>query len=251
VLDSATLSAHLERDFGTSPSARSSTSRQTGTCLSRCASGTCLLSKNIIHSAKVASFSAHADAFGIRTEAVTIDMPRVQRRKREMVEDLVRVHVARYEASGVDLILGEARFVAPKTVTVALRDGGTSTLVGDRVILVLELFRHENIDVLLNAPVRHVEGCSGEHVRLCVDMPGHAHVIEATDVLVAAGRTANTNDIGVELAGIELDARGYIVVNDRLETTARGVWAVGDCAGSPQFTHVAFDDFRVVNDTLN
>ena len=53
------------------------------------------------------------------------------------------------------------------------------------------------------------------------------------------------------MAGVELDARGYIKVNERLETTAPGVWAMGDCAGSPQFTHVAFDDFRIVRDNLN
>jgi pyruvate/2-oxoglutarate dehydrogenase complex dihydrolipoamide dehydrogenase (E3) component len=67
---------------------------------------------------------------------------------------------------------------------------------------------------------------------------------------VAAGRTPNTRGIGLEAAGVELDARGYIKVNERLETTATGVWAMGDCAGSPQFTHVAFDDFRVVRDNL-
>ena len=70
-------------------------------------------------------------------------------------------------------------------------------------------------------------------------------------MLIAAGRTPNTDSLGLEPAGIELDGRGYVVVNDRLETTAPGVWAVGDCAGSPQFTHVAFDDFRVVRDVLN
>ena len=53
------------------------------------------------------------------------------------------------------------------------------------------------------------------------------------------------------LAGVDLDSRGYIKVNERLETTAPGVWAMGDCAGSPQFTHVAFDDFRIVRDNLN
>ena len=70
-------------------------------------------------------------------------------------------------------------------------------------------------------------------------------------MLVAVGRTPNTQEIGLERAGIEVDSRGYIKVNERLETTAPGVWAMGDCAGSPQFTHVAFDDFRVVRDNLN
>jgi pyruvate/2-oxoglutarate dehydrogenase complex dihydrolipoamide dehydrogenase (E3) component len=115
----------------------------------------------------------------------------------------------------------------------------------------LELFRDENIDVLLNATVRRVEGRSGERVRVHVETPNGAQVVDGTDVLVAAGRTPNTNNIGLELAGIDLDARGYVVVSDRLETSAPGVWAVGDCAGSPQFTHVAFDDFRVVHDTLS
>jgi pyruvate/2-oxoglutarate dehydrogenase complex dihydrolipoamide dehydrogenase (E3) component len=57
--------------------------------------------------------------------------------------------------------------------------------------------------------------------------------------------------MGLDLAGVELDGRGYIRVNERLETTAPGTWAMGDCAGSPQFTHVAYDDFRVVRDNLN
>jgi pyruvate/2-oxoglutarate dehydrogenase complex dihydrolipoamide dehydrogenase (E3) component len=68
---------------------------------------------------------------------------------------------------------------------------------------------------------------------------------------VATGRTPNTQSIGVETLGVELDSRGYIKVNDRLETTAQNVWALGDCAGSPQFTHAAYDDFRIVRDNLN
>lgn len=57
--------------------------------------------------------------------------------------------------------------------------------------------------------------------------------------------------MGLDLAGVELDARGYINVNERLETTAPDTWALGDCAGSPQFTHIAYDDFRVVRDNLD
>lgn len=121
----------------------------------------------------------------------------------------------------------------------------------DVAAALFELFRDESIHVLLSALVSHVEGRSGEHVRLHVETPQGVRVIDGTDLLIAAGRTPNTKGIGLELAGIELDARGYIVVSDRLETTTPGVWAVGDCAGSPQFTHVAFDDFRVVRDTLH
>ena len=75
-------------------------------------------------------------------------------------------------------------------------------------------------------------------------------IFEGTDLLVAAGRTPNTDGIGLDLAGVELSERGYIRVNERLETTAADVWAIGECAGSPQFTHIAFDDFRIVRDNL-
>jgi pyruvate/2-oxoglutarate dehydrogenase complex dihydrolipoamide dehydrogenase (E3) component len=71
-----------------------------------------------------------------------------------------------------------------------------------------------------------------------------------SDILVAAGRTPNTAGIGLEVAGVQLDGRGYIRVNERLETSAAGVWAIGECAGSPQFTHVAGDDFRIIRDNL-
>jgi pyruvate/2-oxoglutarate dehydrogenase complex dihydrolipoamide dehydrogenase (E3) component len=74
--------------------------------------------------------------------------------------------------------------------------------------------------------------------------------IEGSDILVAAGRVPNTVGIGLEQTGVEIDGRGYIRVNERLETTAAGIWALGECAGSPQFTHVSEDDFRIVRDNL-
>jgi pyruvate/2-oxoglutarate dehydrogenase complex dihydrolipoamide dehydrogenase (E3) component len=294
-----------------------------------CPNIACLPSKNIIHSAKVASLVARSAAFGVRTDAVRTDMAMVQGRKRAMVEDLIKVHLGRYDASGVDLIMGEARFVAPKTVTVMLSDGGSRTIAGGRVILSVgsratipsvpgladaqpmthvealdlervpdhlvvvgggyiglelaqatrrlgarvtiieagpqlagredadiskalgELMDAEGINLLLGATIRRVDGRSGDDVRLHIERDGGVTAIECSDVLIAAGRTPNTNDIGLELAGVDVDARGYVVVTDRLETTARDVWAVGDCAGSPQFTHVAYDDFRVVRDFLS
>ena len=100
------------------------------------------------------------------------------------------------------------------------------------------------------AETQVVEGRSGDAVRLRVKTPAGERTIEGSDILVAAGRTPNTREIGLEQAGIELDARGFVKVDDRLQATAAGVWAMGECAGSPQFTHVAFDDFRVVRDNL-
>jgi pyruvate/2-oxoglutarate dehydrogenase complex dihydrolipoamide dehydrogenase (E3) component len=256
-------------------------------------------------------------------------MKGVLARKRKMVEGEVQFHLDRFKATGAELIRGEARFVAPKTVEVQLNDGTRRTITGEWVFLdlgsraampeipglaaakpmthvealdldrlpehvivlgggyvglelaqalrrfgsavtviergrqiagkedpdvaqaLLENFTSEGIEVLLETQVREVEGISGKQIRVRAENHHGDQTIEGSDLLVAAGRTPNTRGIGLEAAGIELDARGYIKVNERLETTAAGVWAMGDCAGSPQFTHVAFDDFRVVRDNLN
>jgi pyruvate/2-oxoglutarate dehydrogenase complex dihydrolipoamide dehydrogenase (E3) component len=108
----------------------------------------------------------------------------------------------------------------------------------------------EGIQVLVAAETLRVQGRSGEQVSLRVRTPSGEQTIEGSDILVAAGRTPNTAGIGLEVAGVELDGRGYIRVNERLETSAPDVWAIGECAGSPQFTHVSFDDFRIIRDNL-
>jgi pyruvate/2-oxoglutarate dehydrogenase complex dihydrolipoamide dehydrogenase (E3) component len=108
----------------------------------------------------------------------------------------------------------------------------------------------EGVEVLLGADVLRVEGRSGEGVRLRVRAAGGERAVAGSDILVATGRTPNTAGVGLEVAGVELDARGYVKVNERLETTAAQVWAIGECAGSPQFTHVSEDDFRVIRDNL-
>ena len=108
----------------------------------------------------------------------------------------------------------------------------------------------EGIEILLAAETLNVNGRSGEAVGLTVRTTIGEQRIEGTDLLVAAGRVANTAGMGLEQAGVELDAHGYIRVNERLETTAPDVWAMGECAGSPQFTHVSHDDFRIIRDNL-
>ncbi len=81
-------------------------------------------------------------------------------------------------------------------------------------------------------------------------MTSGEQTIEGSDILVAVGRVPNTAGIGLKEAGVELDGRGYIRVNKRLETSAPQVWALGECAGSPQFTHISEDDFRIIRDNL-
>jgi pyruvate/2-oxoglutarate dehydrogenase complex dihydrolipoamide dehydrogenase (E3) component len=96
-----------------------------------------------------------------------------------------------------------------------------------------------------------VEGLSGDHVTLRLQSGTGPQTIEGTDILVAVGRKLNTKGIGLEKAGIEVTEKGNIRVNDRLETTASNVWAMGECAGSPYFTHVSEDDFNIIHENLN
>jgi pyruvate/2-oxoglutarate dehydrogenase complex dihydrolipoamide dehydrogenase (E3) component len=108
----------------------------------------------------------------------------------------------------------------------------------------------EGIEFLTAGETVDVRGRSGGEVRLTVRTASGEQNIEGSDILVAAGRVPNTAGIGLEEAGVELDGRGYIRVNERLETTASSTWAIGECAGSPQFTHVSIDDFRIISDNL-
>jgi pyruvate/2-oxoglutarate dehydrogenase complex dihydrolipoamide dehydrogenase (E3) component len=100
-----------------------------------CPNINCLPSKNEIWSAKVADLVHHAARFGMSTGPVAVDMAKVRQRKRTMVERLIEMHLQRYKASGAELIMGEGRFVAPKTLEVRLNGGGTRLLLGDRVFL--------------------------------------------------------------------------------------------------------------------
>jgi len=150
---------------------------------------------------------------------------------------------------GLELSQAMRRFGS--RVTVIQRSGQIASREDSDVgQALLQLFQEEGVEVLLNTHVVDVAGTSGMEVNVTVQTSEKKMTLRASDLLVATGRIPNTNGIGLELAGVELDARGYVKVNEELQTTASGVWALGECAGSPQFTHVSFDDFRVVRDTL-
>ena len=113
-----------------------------------------------------------------------------------------------------------------------------------------EMCRDERINVVTNAKVILVEGNSGEWIRLLARRDGGELSLEGTHLLVAGGRTPNTSGLDLEKAGVETTGRGHVKVNERLQTTADGVWGIGDCAGSPHFTHISADDFAVVSDNI-
>ncbi|MBB5345631.1 dihydrolipoyl dehydrogenase family protein [Tunturibacter empetritectus] len=290
-----------------------------------CPNIACLPSKNVIHSAKVASFFQRGAEFGIVHGDWHVDMEAVSARRQRMIDGLRDMHLANYAKSKAEIVMGFGRFVAEKTVEVALNAGGTRTLRSDYIfldtgsratidpilglaestpmthiellelttlpehLLVLgggfiglelaqamrrfgsnvtiiernptlvhredpdvtqalhQLFADEGIDIVTRANVTRIEGTSGKSV--IVHLSDGAR-LEGTHLLVATGRTPNTQNMNLDLVGIKTTPSGHFQVNDRLETTAPGVWAMGDCAGSPHFTHASFDDFRIVRDNL-
>jgi pyruvate/2-oxoglutarate dehydrogenase complex dihydrolipoamide dehydrogenase (E3) component len=115
----------------------------------------------------------------------------------------------------------------------------------------LEFLHLDGVDVRLNVEATQVEGSSGGSVRVTLAPSAGMSLLEGSDILVATGRIPNTQSVGLDKTGVSLDARGYIKVNDRLETTAPDIWALGECAGSPQFTHISEDDFRIVQANLH
>jgi pyruvate/2-oxoglutarate dehydrogenase complex dihydrolipoamide dehydrogenase (E3) component len=151
--------------------------------------------------------------------------------------------------SGLELAQAYRRFGSDVTII----ESGPQLLTREDIDVSQEIRRilsDEGIQVFVEAELIQVSGRSGDKVSVLVrTLSGEPH-IDGTDILVATGRVPNTAGIGLSEAGVELDGRGYIQVNGRLETSAPEVWAVGECAGSPQFTHISEDDFRIIRDNL-
>ena len=165
--------------------------------------------------------------------------------------DVVPGHLIVIGGGYVGLELSQAMSRFGSKVTVIDRNDRLLHLEDDDVTSGLaSLFIQEGIDTVLDAKVKHISGRSGTAVTIVVDQEGRERTLSGSHLLVAAGRRPNTENIGLELAGVELNDQGYVKVNGRLETAAPGVWAIGEVAGSPQFTHVSVDDFRVVRDNL-
>ena len=293
-----------------------------------CPNVACLPSKNVVHSAKVASYFQRGAEFGIVQGDWHVDMAGINARRQKMVDGNLQVHLANFGKNHAEIVMGFGRFIAEKTIEVALNAGGTRTLRSDRIFLdtgshatiepipglaestplthiealeltvlpehllilgggfvglefaqamrrfgarvtvvernpsiahredsdvaegLQQLFYDDGIEIIADAKVNRVEGSSGRSVTLHLQLPSGETKIQGSHLLIATGRTPNTRNMGLEVVGIKTTSAGHVQVNDRLETTASGVWAMGDCAGSPHFTHISFDDFRTVRDNL-
>lgn len=112
------------------------------------------------------------------------------------------------------------------------------------------IFVEDGIEVVLGAEVQKIEGDSGDQVTLTLRTPAGGRAVAGSDLLAAMGRSPVTADLNLAAAGVQVDARGFVAVNERLETTAPDIWALGDVNGGPQFTHVSLDDYRIVKSNL-
>jgi pyruvate/2-oxoglutarate dehydrogenase complex dihydrolipoamide dehydrogenase (E3) component len=113
---------------------------------------------------------------------------------------------------------------------------------------VADVLRDDGIEVLLETEALHAEQ-DGE-ITLTVRTPDGERTLSGSHLLLAAGRPPNTDLLNLEAAGVETDERGFVKVNDRLETNVEGIWALGDVKGGPAFTHISYDDYRVIKTNL-
>ena len=161
--------------------------------------------------------------------------------------DVLPEHLVILGAGYVGLEFAQAMARLGSKVTVVGRSARLLPQEDDDVSTLLQqLLSADGVNFVLSTKVSSVEGKSGISVRLALESEQGTSHIEATHLLVATGRTPNTDGLGLERTGVELTATGHVKVDASLRTTVEGIYAVGDCAGSPLYTHIAFDDYRVV-----
>ncbi len=295
-----------------------------GTCVNR----GCTPTKTMVASARIAYLARRAADYGVQAGPVSVDMPVVRKRKRDIVEKFSGGSQRALEArEGLDLIFGEGSFTGPATVKVALREGGSRELEGDKIFIntgcrpripdieglssvsyldstsimeldavpdhlvivgggyiglefgqmfrrfgaavtiieqrsrlmpdedvdicgeVMKIFEEDGISLRIGCRPARVEE-SGGKLEITLTGEGGSATVEGSHLLIAAGRTPNSDMLNLEAAGLTTDERGFIPVNDRLETAVTGIYALGDITGPPMFTHISYDHYRVLRANL-
>jgi pyruvate/2-oxoglutarate dehydrogenase complex dihydrolipoamide dehydrogenase (E3) component len=295
-----------------------------GTCVNE----GCTPTKTMVASGRVAYLARRAADYGVHTGEISVDLRRVLERKRKVVDSFRNPTQSHIEKTpNLELIFGEARFTAPKTVEVRLSDGvprllsakyifinagtraarprlegwdGIEALdnvsimeletvpehllvlgggyiglefgqlfrrFGSQVTIVqsngqllkgedpdiaeavAKILREDGVELLLNARAVRVQQRGGE-IRLEVEEQAQSRTLAGSHLLGATGRVPNSDTLHLGAAGIETDERGFIKANDRLETAVSGVYALGDIKGGPAFTHISYDDFRIIRANL-
>jgi pyruvate/2-oxoglutarate dehydrogenase complex dihydrolipoamide dehydrogenase (E3) component len=293
-----------------------------------CVNYGCTPTKTMVASAEVAYLARRAKDYGVGVGDVSIDMPAVRERKRNMVKTWREGSERRLkEAKSIDLIRGEGSFVGPKQVRVRMDDGSERTLTADVIVIntglsvsvpsvkglesvswldnasvmeldvvpehlvvlgggyvglefaqmfrrfgsrvtvihhsqqllsaedadiageVAKILEEDGIEILLEAKTE-AAAAADEGIVLTVSCKGESRAVEGTHLLVATGRRPNTEKLNLAAAGVATDAMGFVSVNDRLETNVPGVYALGDVKGGPAFTHVSYDDYRILKANL-
>ena len=294
-----------------------------------CVNVGCTPTKTMEASARVAHLVHRANDYGVHFNGtVQVDMERVRQRKRDIVSSFSGGDRAKLKRKGVNLIMGEASFTGPKEIEVALNDGGTHRISGDRIFIdtgtrpavpeieglkscamlnnesimeldtvpehllvigggyvgvefarmfqrfgsqvtivhscdyllcrededvaeaIQDIFREDGIRLVLNAETTEARQDDNGSIHLTVSSAEGEEVISGTHLLVATGRTPNTDMLNLEAAGIETDDHGFVKTDEKLRTTAPDIFALGDVKGGPAFTHIAYDDYRVIKANL-
>jgi pyruvate/2-oxoglutarate dehydrogenase complex dihydrolipoamide dehydrogenase (E3) component len=288
----------------------------------------CTPTKTLVASARVAYLARRAADYGVRCGPVAVDMAQVRRRKQAIVDDFRMSGQRRLEnADNVELIFGEARFIAPKIVEVKLKTGGVRTLTAGAIFIntggrparpaldgldavaaldstsimelgtvpehllilgggyiglefgqmfrrfgsavtvlqrgkqlleredpdvaeeVRKVLQEDGIEVLLQTEATRAQAAD-RGVLLHLRGPTGERTVGGSHLLMAAGRVPNSDGLNLAAAGVHVDARGFIPVNDRLETNVPGLYALGDVKGGPAFTHISYDDYRIIRNNL-
>lgn len=296
-----------------------------GTCINE----GCTPTKTMVASARVAYLAKRAADYGVQTGPISIDMRVVRQRKRDIVNSFRGGSEGRIQRTeGVDLLMGEAAFVGPKTIEVHMNSGEIRQLSADRIFLntgerpavpalegvervptlnsttimeldtvpehllvmgggyiglefgqmfrrfgsqvtivqrgtqllaredtdvaeeVAKILREDGIEILLQTAALKVAQAPDGQIQLTVRTLDGERVLTGSHLLLAAGRTPNTDKLNLDATGVHVNTRGYIEVNDTLETNVPGIYALGDVKGGPAFTHISYDDYRIIRTNL-